>query len=468
VIPRVFSPADPLFWKHIRKIWSPGSGATVGTFHKYIQQKIAANDPIATYFHRYVSSLDAARTEKFLLEMTKYEEIAKLGQGFMRIYDAIGRGYTWSDMDNRAQTFVYGFEAGTDALARYRKKPTVANWNKFLDITGMVHAPKTELVDLSNLVSQGRDSEAAYLAAHRLADATQFRYVRSERGLGWQEPGKGMHTGMPIATYWKGTMQMLGDDLGAINDFLKAPDRRSARSARKALGNLAVWYLLSLIINRIYEELYDVDSGAYGTNTLFYVPGGPVMNHLIEVADAFRSAWGDEKGADYKASLAIHSAADFYVPLYHLINKAVTPSEAMPDGSRMMRAYFKLPMEARRIIKEKLAEFTGSDSPRDTRRWVELKAGEQMQRILLDGAQPTSKDKLRDLYGKWFSAKDLSNKEKAGRELLDAYRKYPLSTKNSFRRNQPKPRDVRSIRRDVPSIHKDTIDDRKKEFYRNQ
>lgn len=471
VIPRVFSPFDPIFWKNLRHVWSPLSGAKVGTVQHYINKKVKADEQLAVYFHRYISSLDASRTEKFLLEMNKYEEIANLGQGFMHMMDTIGKGYTWSDIDNRAQTFIYGIEAGIEALERYREKPTSANWNAFLNLTGMQLAPKTEQIELANLVDQGRDTDAVYLAAHRLADATQFRYVRSERGLGWQEPGKGMHTGMPIATYWKGTAQMLHDDLSAVNDFIKTPNKQSARRAWKGLANLAIWYLISLVVNKIYEELYDVDSGAYGLKTLMYVPGGPVVTHLIETADALAAVWGDERGWDYKLALVTHSAADFYVPLYHIANKALTPSYAVENGNRMTQLGFKLPMEARRILKEKIAEISGAETPVDRRRWVELAAGQQIQRILLDGASATSRQKLQDLYGKWMDAEDEGypdDIQAASKELDAAFRKYPLSTTKSFRKKttdlEPVVRDIRRIDKAIPGIRDDYRTEKKMEI----
>ncbi|MHC4616325.1 MAG: hypothetical protein ACYTEQ_01090 [Planctomycetota bacterium] len=440
-LPRVVSPLNPTFWRNLPKLYT---GALKMRNNKKIGWgKFLVDEDTRNYFQRYVTSLDQARQHYTLQEMSEFETV----RDFMHLMDEMSRAYGWSDTVNRANTFVFGYDSAIESLQKFQKNPTRANWNKFLDVTGFSLAPRPEQMAVARLVEEGNIKEASYTAAKRLADATQFRYPRAERGLAWQKPGTGGSITAPIATFWKGQIQGLyKDGLKPLGEGLRAEAEGTATAAtRNRTKNAAVtlmsWYAASLLVNRLYEWMYDVDEGTYGLNSLRFTPGGPVIQNYVRLADTLWGAVQQDNGWGGKVIAAIDGAGDAFLPFYHMLNKII--------ATRKGQTRFSIPFAVRDAIQRWLARRSGSKNPRDQRRWVERTAVEQAQSIVMGGSWATRKQDLLDEYQKYMDIpeEDVEAIAKQREKVTEALRKYPVSTKR-----KDIPRTLENIDELVPSF----------------
>ena len=423
-LPKVFEPTDPLFWKHS---WKMFAGAV--RYLGFTSDRFQISPQDREYFRRYVSSMDAARQHYFFEEFSEFDA-PHLGR-VMHVLDTITKFYSATDVTNRVNAFFYGLDFGRAALARYQSQPSARNWQRFLNGTGGQLAPLVEQQQMQAMVDEGNADGAALMAATRLSNSTQFRYPRAERGLAWQARAGARQTA-PIATFWKGAVQNLYKDgvrplldwIGAETKYRAGKGAQPSGSQRsralKAAKHLLMWYVGSLLINRIYEQIYDIDSGFYGTKTLRYVPGGPVLENLIRTTDAIWGAAKQERGWDYQLVSALDALGDFGIPFYHLANRTIGAAKGQ-EGYHFAR-------EVRRVIKNWYTTRTTGMTPIDRRRWTDRNTLEIAQYLLLSGSWTPQKAEITDAYLQWAGEMDPDKAAEKKRALEQLLRKYPVST----------------------------------------
>jgi len=443
-LPKVFSPFDRIFWRNLPKMYSAWTEAG-GT--KAMLQRVLPDPKLRDYYARYVSSLDAARTHFFMQEFSDFDPI----RGLNGMLDTISKAYGWTDTCNRLETFLYGYSSSQDALSRYQANPTKRNWKRFLGVTGARFAPLTEQQQIARLVDAGNLQEASFIAAKRLADSTQFRYPRSERGLLFQKVGSPGHVAVPIATFWKGTLQNLWKDgLQPVMRGLKAEamHRGTPWTLNRAMGgaaHLLGWYGASLAVNQVMEEVYGIDEGTYGLGILRYTPGGPVIEAWRRASTAVWGAMTGEKGKLNKLISVADDLGRGFLPFYHVITRWWESASGRDRVGPLK--------EMKRVADDWLAKQAGELPPRDKRRWVERTGLEMVQRVFLDGAWNSRKDDVADAYYKALTEENPEKREHRWSQLEEELRKYPVSTAR-----KDIPRTAENIEALVPGINRDIGD----------
>jgi len=421
-LPKVFSPRDPLFWRNLPKMYS--AWRRYGSTSKIISQMFP--DPeVREFAARYMTSLDAARQHYLFQDLQEWAPM----RGFMGFMDRMSKGYSFSDTQNRLEAFLYGYDTGRQALDRFNKNPSEKNWQRFLKLTGAVFAPRPEQLELARLASEGDNKAAALMAAERLSNSTNFRYPRSERGLAWQEVGTGGNLVTPIATFAKGVVQdVYKDGIRPVMDGLDARAKGKATSYTDqkmyaGASHIAGWYAASLVVNQIMETVYDIDEGSYGLSILRYTPGGPIAQRYAEAAQSIWTTFGEGGSGGYKMAATADKLGDAFLPFYHLITRMTAEAKGR-DPKR-----FGLMREGRRLIRNWLADMSGSKRPADQRRWVEHNTLEMVQAVLFDGAWSTKKRDLVNAYARFSHERDPDKRQRRYKELEEMIRKYPVSTK---------------------------------------
>jgi hypothetical protein len=458
-LPRVFTPFDPVFWKNLHHLVT--GFAKVGGPRGMMAR---LNDPqLRAFFERYVDSLDSARQEYTMYGFDANDAQFVRMSKFMRVYDAIGLPFTWSDSFNRGQTFVFAYQAGMAALARYAASPTRKNLDKFFAVTGSAQSPYIEQLEILKAIDEGNYAEAARLVATRLANATQFRYVRHEKPLAWQKPGTGAHGYFPIATFARASaFQYLYRDgvqpilrmLSAIKPGVRSLNPVERQRALRAATMLVMWGLMSWLANRLMDALFGTKYSKYdeyGLGTLRYVPGGPVLMGMIRVADAiFGVAYRNDNRAWSALATATHESAKLYVPFYILANRTAQMGfgTGTGSGSVVVDQYFTIP----NAIKRTITDAVGVEQ-RKNQRFVELTMLEMAQRMLFDGATSPDKATVADSWVRWQDAKTDAERDAAAADIQKAIQLYPLGSTRAFDGwGRPVARDPADITDLIPGI----------------
>jgi len=446
-LPRIASPFDPVFWRKAHLLVT--GAAKLRNSPKV--QKFLADTETREFFKRYVTGLDAARKAYLYQEVQDLYDLRMA----MNALDKIARLYSWADEVNRGVTFMYGFEATEAALARFRKKPTRANLNKLLSVTGMQFAPILEQREFIELIDAGQDREAAYVAGKRLADATQFRYIRAERGLAWQKPGSATDITAPIATFWRGTIAYTRDYVKDVAPALRSlkDGKATAAQRRRAVQGAArflAWLVAGDYVSQLIMKMWDRDRKDYGWRTLLYTPLGPVLDGIGQLSEVLVDVADMRKGTLSSFAYALHRIGDAFVPLYMLANKGTALVRAKKNpytGKWLVQQNFRIPSALLNAGKRAYAKQRGKRPPRDPRRWIEMDAVDMVQRLLVSGASPTRKRKILEVWDEGMAERDPAKREKLREELDALLRHYPVSTKRA-----PIPRETRYARELVPGI----------------